>query len=219
MTRRMTAARRRGLEGGVMDQLSPFQTPVFVEHLAAVEELAPGLAAMFVEESRKTPGIVRSNAGGWHSVPDLTHRRVAPLQQVFRCLVDHTERVLDAMAEGPRPRYRYGIQAWAMVYGTHDYGEVHDHAEAHLSGVCYLDAGDGPADDPRQGRLALLRPGTTGATIPGISTPSTFTVRPRTGMVVMFPGYVQHHVYPYRGTRPRVAVAFNVRCEPVGPPA
>ncbi|MEZ4436425.1 MAG: putative 2OG-Fe(II) oxygenase [bacterium] len=201
-----------------MDHLTPFVTPVFVEHLPGVEALAPGLAAMFVAESKATPGIVRSNAGGWHSVPDLTHRPVAPVQQMFRALVDHTERVVDAMAEGrPRPRFRYGVQAWAMVYGTHDYGEVHDHAEAHLSGVCYLDAGDGPAGDERSGRLSLLRPGTTGATIPGVDVPSTFTVTPRAGLVVMWPGYVQHHVHPYRGVRPRVAVAFNVRCEPVGP--
>jgi len=44
--------------------------------------------------------------------------------------------------------------------------------------------------------------------------PSTFTIRPRTGMLVIFPGWLQHYVHPYRGGRPRVSLSFNVRLEP-----
>ena len=43
---------------------------------------------------------------------------------------------------------------------------------------------------------------------------STFTIRPRTGMLVVFPGYLQHYVHAYRGTRPRIAIACNLTLSP-----
>jgi hypothetical protein len=44
---------------------------------------------------------------------------------------------------------------------------------------------------------------------------TTFTIRPRPGMLVVFPGWLQHYVHPYRGTRPRIAIACNVTMSPM----
>ena len=63
----------------------------------------------------------------------------------------------------------------------------------------------GDRRDPRRG----------GRPIPGLESGATFTIRPRTGMLVVFPGWLQHYVHPYRGTRPRIAIACNVTMSPM----
>jgi len=40
-------------------------------------------------------------------------------------------------------------------------------------------------------------------------------VQPRAGLCLVFPSYLPHEVYPYRGSRPRISVAFNARREAV----
>ena len=50
--------------------------------------------------------------------------------------------------------------------------------------------------------------------IPGVDLfPTTFTVEPRNGRLVVFPGTLQHYVHPYRGIRERVVISTNVRVE------
>ena len=46
---------------------------------------------------------------------------------------------------------------------------------------------------------------------------TTFTVLPRTGRLVVFPGWLLHYVHAYRGQRPRVSISCNVVFEPTSP--
>lgn len=39
----------------------------------------------------------------------------------------------------------------------------------------------------------------------------TFHLYPRTGMLAVFPAWLVHWVAPYRGRRPRISVAANLR--------
>lgn len=39
---------------------------------------------------------------------------------------------------------------------------------------------------------------------------STFAVRPRPGLGVIFPSWLMHEVDPYRGTRIRISIALNL---------
>jgi hypothetical protein len=40
------------------------------------------------------------------------------------------------------------------------------------------------------------------------------TLRPEAGLMVLFPSYLPHMVYPHKGGRPRISIAFNLRREP-----
>ena len=46
---------------------------------------------------------------------------------------------------------------------------------------------------------------------------TTFTVLPRTGRLVVFPGWLLHYVHVYLGQRPRVSISCNVIFEPTSP--
>lgn len=199
-----------------MDHLELFGTPIAVHRLDGVEGLTRALRAHLLEESARVPGITRSNLGGWHSIPDLALRTAEPFPSLLNLLVDALSETLREWARvrgRPAGSCRFQIQAWAMVLGHGDWVAPHDHAEAHLSGVYYVDAGD--ARDERSGTLALLDPRGGAAVIPGLDLfPSTFQVRPESGMLVVFPGLLKHYVHPYLGDRPRIVVSFNARVQP-----
>jgi uncharacterized protein (TIGR02466 family) len=202
-----------------MDPVALFATPIFTFDDAGNAELDAELTGRLVRESEGSPGIARSNSGGWHSVPDLSrrpepcyqdlmHRVVARVQTAFLELARAQDTTMDL-------RYRYGVQAWAMVMRHGNYALVHDHAEAHFSVAYYPDAGDADLDlYPDSGKLSFVDPRRGGTVIPGIELfPSQFAIQPQPGRLVVFPGWLQHFVQPYRGGRPRVSISCNVRLE------
>lgn len=192
--------------------------------LDGTDELDQELARRLIAESESTPGIQRSNNGGWHSVPDLSRRDEPCYRAVMNMVVDHVRaafvEVAQAAGENPALPFRYAVQSWAMVMGNNDYTILHDHAESHWSVVYYADAGDSDMDaHPSSGLLAFVDPRGGLPATPGVDLfPSTFTVRPRTSSLVVFPGWLQHYVHPYRGERPRVSISCNLRMDIVMPP-
>jgi len=80
--------------------------------------------------------------------------------------------------------------------------------------VYYVDAGD-EAPEP-SGQLSFVDPRRSGRTIPDLTLfPTSFDLKPRTGALVIFPGWLQHHVHPYRGQRPRICISANLTMETV----
>jgi uncharacterized protein (TIGR02466 family) len=204
----------------IVDRFALFSTPVLVFAPSEVEELDAELTARLVAEATSSPGLARSNAGGWHSVPDLSLRRDACYQRLMHLVVEQVKAALVEIA-GARGlavdlRYRFGVQGWAMVMEDGDYAVLHDHAEAHFSVVHYADAGDADLDaHPESGKLTFVGPRAGGAAVPGLDLfPGHFSIQPRAGALVVFPGWLQHFVHPYRGRRPRVSISCNVRLEP-----
>jgi uncharacterized protein (TIGR02466 family) len=202
-----------------MDDFALFATPVVAFTLDGMDAHNRDLCQRLVDERRHSPGRERSNVGGWHSPPDLAQRPEPCYQALFRAIVDQVAGHVARLAERAglsAPRYRYGLHAWAMVMGDGDYTILHDHGDAHWSCVYYVDAGDADASaHPQSGLLAFVDPRRGGRPIPALDLfPSTFTVTPRTGQLVVFPGWLQHYVHSYRGARPRVSISANVVMEP-----
>jgi uncharacterized protein (TIGR02466 family) len=202
-----------------VDLVNLFATPIVSFGDAANAELDRELTGRLIRESQGTPGIARSNSGGWHSVPDLTLRAEPCYQDLLRRVVARVRAVVVEVARGQGlgdpPRYRSAVQAWAMVMRHGDHTLVHDHAESHFSVVYYADAGDADlAMFPDSGKLCFVDPRRGAPVLPGVDLfPTQFAITPQTGQLVVFPGYVQHFVQPYRGGRPRVSVSCNVRLE------
>jgi uncharacterized protein (TIGR02466 family) len=208
-----------------MDRLALFTTPVVVHALEGMDDVNRELTERLLAESAATPGFVRSNVGGWHSVPDLSQRKEGCYRALMETIVRHVRVTFNevAGAAGMDPgslQFRFAVHAWAMVMRDGDYTILHDHADSHWSTAYYVDAGDADADaHPASGLLAFVDPRRAGSAIAGVDLfPSTFTVRPRTGSLVVFPGWLQHYVHPYRGARPRICVSANLHMDLLGPP-
>jgi uncharacterized protein (TIGR02466 family) len=200
-----------------VDRFSLFSTPLYVYDMLQMEAVNHELTQRLLAESEASPGLQRSNRGGWHSAPDLGQRSEACYRTVMQMIIDHVAATIHDLAAAMRmpapPPFRYSAQAWAMVMRDGDYTIVHDHGTAHWSVSYYVDAGDADVENhPESGLFAVLDPRRYIRPIPGLDdfSMTQFTVRPRSGRLVIFPGWLQHYVHPYRGTRPRIAIACNV---------
>ncbi len=193
--------------------LSLFSTPVTMFDLPGMADANREIAARLLEEERTVRGVERANVGGWHSMPDLAHRTEPCFRALMQAIVNHVGQVMTVLARdagiGSPPAFRYGLSAWGMVLRDGHYVTTHDHGDAHWSSAYYVDAGD---DAPApSGRLAFLDPRRSARAQAELEVfPSTFELAPRTGALVIFPGWLQHFVHPYRGTRPRICVSCNV---------
>jgi uncharacterized protein (TIGR02466 family) len=193
--------------------ISLFSTPIVVIELPDMADVNAEIAGLLLAEEQTTPSWQRANVGAWHSVPDLGRRPQDCFRTLLRNVVDAVGSTVAALAADaritPLPAFRYAVTGWAMVMRNGHYVTIHDHGDVHWSTAYYVDAGD---DMPApSGRLSFLDPRRSGRTIPGVALfPSMFELAPRTGALVIFPGWLQHHVHPYRGERPRICVSCNL---------
>lgn len=202
-----------------MDRATLFATPVWSFTDAEDAERDRELAGRLVAESEHAPPSARSPGGGWHSAPDLTRRPEACFEDVLRSVVARVEVAFRDAAQDHGAtvdlRYRFAVQAWGTVLRHGDHLPVHDHADAHFAAVYYPQAGDADlAMFPDSGKLCVVDPRRGGTAVPGVELfPSQFAIAPQSGLLVVFPGWLQHFVHPYRGGRPRVSISCNVRLE------
>lgn len=112
-----------------------------------------------------------------------------------------------ALAMHPWGRHaprRWRVQSWATVLHEDGQQDPHIHPAGWLSGVLYIDAGDAPPG-PEDGSLVFGHPPPSTMA----ATPREYVNAARTGQLTGFPSYFFHHTRPYRGTRPRISLAFD----------
>jgi uncharacterized protein (TIGR02466 family) len=105
---------------------------------------------------------------------------------------------------------------WFHVTRVGGYQGTHNHPNASWSGIYCVDPGDAEQDsdsgivrfrDPRAGAEMYKDPANESMVFP-------YQVQPvqrihTAGSLIMFPSYLYHEVFAYRGVRPRIVVAFN----------
>lgn len=205
-----------------MPNAALFSTPLSMYDLPNMEAVNRELTERLVAEAGSRPSIRRSNYGSWHSPPDLALRPDPAFRSLFQTIVARVRETAEGLAKERGhglPPMRVGVQAWAMVMRNGDYTAPHDHGEAHWATVYYPDAGD--ADEtrfPDSGLLELLDPRQGARQMPGLELVGTsFSAKPGTGRLFVFPAWLMHYVHPYRGERPRVAISANLTFEVATP--
>lgn len=107
----------------------------------------------------------------------------------------------------------YGAKGVARVIGPGDFVVPRDSGQADLSGVFYLDIGDGSSTELR-GSLEFIDPRMGIKKLPGRSLTANALVRPKPGLLLMYPGWFRRVVYPYEGEKPRILLDFDIRFTP-----
>jgi len=197
-----------------MQTLKLFSSRVMLFEVDAPEGLNAALLDALTTEAGHTPGIVQSNRGGWHSVPDIALRPDPIYRTYCQMVVRHARQAVQAIAAErgvTLPPFTISLHAWAMVMGEGAYTVLHDHGEATLAGPYYLDAGDADLEAwPTSGMISFTDPRRSSSRVRALDLfTSTVTLQPRAGQLALFPGYLQHFVHPYEGQRPRVCIANN----------
>ena len=196
-----------------------FATPVAAVALPDATARNLELSDVILRRRAETASIQASNAGGWHSdraIAEWGGPRVNELLDLARQVASQ----LTADRQGQKISPKWTVQAWANVNGPGDGNISHYHPGSFWSGTYYIDDG-GCADDPALGgEFEMLDPRGSGpgmyapalkfAGEDGASVGAGETIRPKPGLLFLFPSWLFHQVRPYRGSRLRISIAFNL---------
>lgn len=201
-----------------------FSTPVFMLLDTAYDKFRePTMKEVYEwkEESLKTDGgVVRSNQGGWHSPSSIFTRNTPAIKRLNSLMVNTFNKctthiapsfdVTDKVLKG---------EGWVNVNKLGDYNVPHDHPGFSWSGVYYLKCKNHEVKDihHREGCIEFLDPRTSVAAFsPELSQHTEYfspkkTLYPKEGMILVFPSYLRHWVYPSDDENDRITFAYNFK--------
>jgi len=203
-----------------------FATPMLVTNLPDAAVLNPQLRTLILARRATHPGLAHSNINGWHSETDLADWGGAPARRIASALGEMAMRHTRDLASPGAPRFSWQPKMWANVSESGAANAAHAHPGAYWSGVYYVDDGGCGTDPALGGELCLIDPryplvqqaapdlAYCGAD--GKPLRAEAIIRPKPGMLVAFPSWLQHSVRPYRGTGTRISIAINLSVAPHG---
>jgi uncharacterized protein (TIGR02466 family) len=152
-----------------------------------------------------------SNQGGWHSRSienvDLVDPQYVPVLRKFVIELDEAMAYVSKVCGLPEVEFQ---NFWININGPGAYHTLHNHQDALLSGVFYIDV-----PDENMGDLRFYRPDDAQYYIPdnlnqyNTITSTMATYPPKPGMVAIFPGWAKHEVTQNKSNNERIAVSFN----------
>ena len=176
------------------------------------ERLAKEIAARRKAEG----GMANSGRLGWQSEHDFFMRQEpghAALARLIGQVMKSTVQSIDPAADFTK--IQVTMNGWVNVNPPGGYNGPHQHTDAVLSGVYYIDVPRGPSE--KGGAIEFLSPHPV-RLLGGLLKADMFAERvhmqPKAGDLVIFPGQLPHWVHPNDSGKPRMTVAFNARVSP-----
>jgi uncharacterized protein (TIGR02466 family) len=145
----------------------------------------------------------RSNRQGWNSADKaiLHQPGFAALHGAVRASC------LEAFKQMGMAHPAFTVESWINIHDRGGFNFQHMHEGAMLSGSFYLQVPEGAGNlvfrDPRPGVVSSFLKG---------SDPNAYNdvhLHPETGLLVMFPYWLEHHVEPHNNDIPRISISFN----------
>jgi uncharacterized protein (TIGR02466 family) len=197
-----------------------FSAPVLQFIWQDCEELNQSLKTLFFEKREELPAERMSNAGGWQS-PKTLQTWEAPCVSELIKKIDLAVLLLISEylpQEEIATLKRWHVAAWANINEQGDYNMLHNHAGGMWSGVYYVDAGTTDAQHPFSGVLTFRNPTLAALAVDNLRVPeqlrklfrSEYSISPKTGLMLLFPSWLEHMVHPYFGSTPRISVSWDV---------
>ncbi len=197
-----------------------FATPFIGDTLQSAEGLRI-LRKAILEEQTRDAGVQISNIGGWHSNTEMLQwGGEAARALALKAMEMADAQTLDAKGAGNN-RFTWHPEMWANVSRKGAANQYHFHPGSFWSAVAYIDDGyEGDADpalggelqlqDPRMPMIRMTAPDLRILDAQGQAMNTEVQLRPKTGMIVMFPSWLQHAVRPFHGSGTRISVAINL---------
>jgi uncharacterized protein (TIGR02466 family) len=190
-----------------------FVTPLITDELDGAAELNAVLADRILARRDETPGLKLSNRGGWQSAHDFASwsgdegRKI--IARAIELATAHAQR-----SDGAPPRWT--VEAWANVSGSGAFNMPHVHGGSYWSAIYYVRVGEGGGGqlvlhDPRMPGLRMHAPGLR---FRNMGPELRAEIKPKEGLLALFPGWLSHSVEPWEGTGERISVAMNIRAVP-----
>ena len=198
-----------------------FATPFVTDRLQSEAGIAALRQAIEAEHARDTAGVSISNIGGWHSNTGMLDWGGEAARALAYKAMTMAEAITQDAKSPQSNRFGWVPEMWANVSARGNANQYHFHPGSFWSAVAYVDDGyAGDADPALGGELQLLDPRMpmVRMTAPdlrvldenGEPQQNEIAIRPQTGMIVLFPSWLQHAVRPFQGTGTRISIAINL---------
>jgi uncharacterized protein (TIGR02466 family) len=196
-----------------------FATPLVLLPVSDGAVLNTGLRQAIEQREKSHPSTSHSNLGGWQSSWDMDRWGGASAIKLLAICRNLANRIT-VDRDGKPTSLLWRVNMWANINRSGQANNVHSHPGAYWSAVYYVDDGGIAADEALGGELELWDPRGPLPVMytpdlrfagPGGAAAGAFeTVRPKPGLLVMFPSWIMHSVRPYRGDAERISIAFNL---------
>lgn len=194
-----------------------FTTPVAHVRLEPSSADLAELCGYLRELCPSTPGLLRSNRGGWHSEGNLfgkEHRDFPWLREtVVQSILDYAGAGLGFTGD-----LAFELTGWAVVNRAGDYNVPHNHNPNVISGAFYVQVPDGMQAgeivflDPRLNlNASVTRTMQERGQLPPWNKTS-LAHAPHLGDLLLFPSWLLHYVNAFTAPDPeaeRIVISFN----------
>jgi uncharacterized protein (TIGR02466 family) len=202
------------LEGAELQELFP--NPVLQYLWPDSDALNAELRRLILRKMEGSPGVVKTNRGGWQSQANLqtwpedcVQVVLARIRAIIKEMVRRTVPYADE-----RHLEDWNIRAWANVNRKGHFNRAHHHTGPNSlwSGVYYVDVGELALGKNVSGRTVFEDRSRIAKEI--INNADLYDrelrITPRNGTMVIFPASLVHSVEPYSGEGLRITIAFNL---------
>lgn len=201
-----------------------FETPVAYATVTQAEDLSRDLLAAIELRRSQTPGIKRSNEGGWHSDTEMLQWGGAAAQKLADTAISVAKKMSHFEGAGVED-FDWQANMWANVTEAGGLNSLHAHPGNLWAAVYYLDLGrqaDGEPDsggnfyleDPRFPLAAMHNPGFRLLDGQGRPQQVQTQLKLSEGNMIVFPAWLRHGVQVYRGGKQRISIAINIDAKP-----
>ena len=194
--------------------INVFTTEIWRTNTSEIDNIK--LSKIILEQEETVPPVgkryKKSSYGGWQSYEELKD------DKRFFDLWHFIDQSFYAMA--PHYNYKTAVfpkitSAWANVNRQKNFNLSHTHPGAQWSGCYYLKAplscGTLCFKDPRSARQMVQHPPSLFTTlVDNYSEAEHYGVVPNEGLLVLFPSWLEHFVFPNESDEPRISISFNM---------
>jgi uncharacterized protein (TIGR02466 family) len=163
------------------------------------------------DRHRIDDGIKLTNVGGWHSkfLDAWTEPELFTLTEMVEQRIDQVSNIMDFGVRAAIDKCFININQHGHCHN------IHDHPGSLLSAVYYVDV------KPGMGNLVFHSDNTIASWMQKPDrivsynqlNSSTWSVTPKTGTLVIFPGWLKHEVEPNLSYNDRISIVYNCPLE------
>lgn len=198
---------------------STFATPVCVHFLPVATEANAELRPVVLDKMQAN-GTTSPRGQGWRSAADFETWGGLHAETLFRVLRELADS-LTATRGGGRVNLEWKIAACACVRQKGDYLDIAARPGAFWAGVYFIDDGYAKSDDealggecelvdPRGALPAMIAPQLAFRIPGGLTAGMSEIIRPQTGMILLYPGWMARGERRHDGAGQRMTVEFEL---------
>ena len=190
-----------------------FSTPVWISQIENFEKINNKLTEFIYNEKSNDPaGKTKSNVRGWHSKQfDLKNESLKIFLEFLSPKI--REATID-MGWDTDSQIVKITSMWSIINKKESFNERHHHGNSDLSAAYYVNADHNSGDivfyDPRNA-FTFSHPENSHVNELNAQVKS---ITPKTGMLVLFPSYLDHSVKPSSSAEDRIVISFNISLIP-----